>query len=103
MKTLGKQRKHLMDKVARTGPFVAGTLAITPRLCGSTGCACRRGRKHTAMYLTWKDDGKTRSMYVPVRRQAEAQAMSRNYKKLKKLTRRLSDLHKKMLLRKENA
>lgn len=40
-------------------------------------------------------------MYIPVAKQKEALAMSRNYKRLKTLIRKLSDLHKKELTRKD--
>lgn len=102
-KMMGKRRKRLMKKVAGIGPFIEGTLAVTPRMCGAKGCACRRGQKHMAMYLTWKEDRKTRSLYIPVERQKEAVAMNKTYKKLKKLIRTLSDIQKKILAHKEPA
>ena len=103
MKTtnLAQRRKNILKKMLRAGPFLEGTLAVTQRMCGAKECVCRRGKKHKAMYLTWKEEGKSRSMYVPVAKQKEALLMSQNYKKLKKLIRRLSDLHKKELIRKE--
>ena len=97
-----KNRKiALMKKVSKVGPIMEGSLAVTERMCGQTTCVCRRGKKHRAMYLTWKEDGKTRSMYIPVAKQKEALEMSRNYKRLKVLIRKLSDLHKKALTRKD--
>jgi hypothetical protein len=98
---LQDQRKNLMKQLAQIGPFMEGTLTVTPRMCRSTGCACQRGKKHLAMYLTWKEDQKTRSLYIPVNRQKEAKAMSQTYKKLKPLLRKLSGTHKKLLVLKE--
>lgn len=100
-KKSSQQRKKMMKKVAGIGPFIEGSLAVTERMCGQANCPCQRGKKHKAMYLTWKEDGETRSMYVPVGRQKEALAMSQNYKKLKKLIRRLSVFHKKKLISKD--
>ena len=101
MKTILERRKNMIKKVAGIAPFIEGTLAITERMCGGKGCVCRRGKKHRAMYLTWKEERKTRSMYIPVAKQKEALVMSENYKKLKKLIRRLSNLHKKALIAKD--
>ena len=98
---LALRRKKLMEQVAQVGPFIEGTLAVTQRMCGAKECLCQRGKKHEAMYLTWKEEGKTRSIYVPVSRQKEALLMSLNYKKLKKLIRSISDLHKEALIHKE--
>ena len=99
-KTLMKRRKLLLKRINKTGPIMEGTLAVTERMCGQKTCVCRRGKKHRAMYLTWKQDKKTRSMYIPVAKQKEAWVMSQNYKKLKTLIRKLSDLHRKGLIRK---
>jgi len=92
-----------LKQASKTGPFIEGTLAITPRMCSSKGCVCHRGKKHLAMYLTWKQNKKTRSMYVPVGRQEQALAMNRNYKNLKKVIRKLSDIYKKLLVLKDPA
>jgi hypothetical protein len=98
---LNQRRKTLIKRMTRVGPFIEGTLSVTQRMCGSTGCVCHRGKKHSAMYLTWKEDQESRSLYIPVRRHKDALAMSRNYKKLKQLIRKLSDLHKKVLIDKK--
>lgn len=87
----------LTDKITEVGPFMEGTLAVTQRTCGKEGCACLRGKKHSAMYLTWKEERKTKALYIPVGKQKDALLMSQNYKKLKMLIRQLSELHKKAL------
>jgi hypothetical protein len=97
-KKLVLRRKKLLKKLDKAGPFIEGSLAVTPRMCGIAGCVCHRGKKHSAMYLTWKEDQKTKSLYIPVERQKEALAMNRNYKKVKKIIKSLSELHKKMLV-----
>ena len=91
----------LMKKLGLIEPFIEGTLAVTGRMCGNEGCVCHRGQKHLAMYLTWKEDRKTRSLYIPVGRQKEALIMNQNYKKMKKLIRTVSDIQKKILVRKD--
>ena len=100
-KTTKSRINVLVRKMSKIGPIMEGSLAVTERMCGQENCVCRRGKKHRAMYLTWKDDRKTQSMYIPVAKQKEALAMSRNYKRLKTLIRKLSDLHKKALTRKD--
>jgi hypothetical protein len=94
---MAKRRKKLMKKLAQVGPFIEGSLTVTPRMCGTKGCACHHGKKHLAMYFTWKEDKKTKSLYVPVDRQKEARVMTGNYKKLKIILKILSNLNKKIL------
>lgn len=100
-KSTVSRRQKLTNKLTMVGPFMEGTLAVTQRTCGRKGCACLRGKKHSAMYLTWKEERKTQAMYIPVGKQKEALLMSQNYKKLKKLIRQLSELHKKALAHNE--
>lgn len=98
VKPMERRRKTLMRKLAKTGPFIEGSLAVTPQKCASKNCVCHHGKPHQAMFLTWKEDGKTRSMYIPVDRRKEALEMNRNYRKLKKLVRSLSGHNKKALV-----
>ena len=94
-------KNKLLMKLIHRDSFFEGTLAVTERMCGSKVCPCKRGKKHKAMYLTWKEERKTKSMYVPVKKQTEALVLSENYKKLKKIIRELSELHKTALVQKE--
>ena len=92
-----RELQKLTKTMAEIGPFIEGSLSVTLRMCGSKNCPCQRGHKHSAMYLTWKEERKTRSLYVPVSRQKEALAMSENYKKLKTIIRKISEINKMIL------
>jgi hypothetical protein len=59
--------------------MLAGSLVAQYTTCGKPTCRCARGRKHgPAYYLYWKEQGRSRSRYVPrehvsaVRRQIRA-------------------------------
>lgn len=92
-----KKRKKMLRELAKVGPFIEGSLTTVLRICGKKGCACERGKKHPAMFFTWKEDQVTQTLYVPVARQNLARECCKNYKKLKKMLRKLSDLQKKLL------
>jgi len=49
------------------------------------------------MFLTWKENQKTQALYIPVANQEEAELWNKNYKKLKKQIKKVSDFHKKLL------
>jgi hypothetical protein len=55
-----------LKKVALTQPILIATLAEVEKVCGKPTCRCRRGFKHHACQLTYQQQGKTRSLYVPV-------------------------------------
>jgi hypothetical protein len=59
--------------------MLAGSLVAQFTTCGKATCRCARGQKHGPVYyLYWKEDGRSRSRYVPredvsvVRRQIRA-------------------------------
>jgi len=55
--------------------MVQGGLSETTRQCGNPGCACYRDpaqRHGPHLYLTYRDQGKSRSLYVPAEHAAEA-------------------------------
>jgi len=49
------------------------------------------------MFLTWKENQKTQTLYIPVAHAEEAELWNKNYKRLKKQIRKVSDFHKKLL------
>jgi uncharacterized protein DUF6788 len=64
-----KQQQRLMDRLLRASEtMVQGGLSETSRRCGNLGCACYRDaeRLHGPhLYITYREDGKSRSLYVP--------------------------------------
>lgn len=97
--TIQKEQKRLIRSLSQIGPFVEGSLSTVRRICGNPRCQCRKdpAKKHPAMYLTWKENQKTQSLYIPVANHKEAELWSQNYKKLKKQIKKVSDFHKKLL------
>ena len=87
MKKKGKleaKRKNLVNQLIHFEPWIQGTVVRTKRICGSKGCACRHGGpKHPAMFLTWKEKGKTCCLYVPRRLESEVNLWAQNYRRLK--------------------
>jgi len=47
--------------------------------------------------LTWKENKKSKALYIPVAHLEDAQLWSANYKKLKEKIKEVSDFHKKLL------
>jgi hypothetical protein len=55
------------------------------------------------LYVTWKEKGKTVSLYVPRKIENDVQRWVQNYRKLKELTREVSDIQKQIIrLREDN-
>ena len=88
-------RRHLdarLKEFQPDGPFVAASLVAFRRKCGRAGCHCQSGAGHPAHHLTYKVQGKTRSVYVPQDLLPEVQQWVREYQRLKPLMRHISQL-----------
>ena len=61
-----KQRASFVKEVAGLWPCIKGSLAEVRKPCARPTCpACRRGRKHSAYILSYRQGGKVRCRYVP--------------------------------------
>ena len=75
--TLEKRRREKLDKLGRCGPFVAASLNRVER-------KDKKGGTTVYHLLTFKEEGKTRSVYVPKEMVQEVRQWVRNHQKLKK-------------------
>jgi len=83
MNAIKKRRQATVDKLGLCGPFVTGSLNRVEKR--------DKHGKTTAYYLlTFKEEGKTRSVYVPKDMVKEVRQWIRNYHKLKKAIARVS-------------
>jgi transposase len=83
--------------VLRTGcqwkavPKAFGSGSSLHRYCGRPSCRCHHGGPlHNAHHLTFKENGKTRSVYVPKELLPEVQSWLAEHKRLKQL---LHEIH----------
>ena len=102
MKSLRSQlqnnRRSLIRQIQSLDPWIEGTLVTTSRKCGKDNCGCHhQGPKHPVLFVTWKEAGKTVSLYIPRHLEAEVKQWTENYKKLKALIRQISEVQKQMI------
>lgn len=102
--TLEAKRFKSLQKINTLLPWIEGSLVSTSRFCGKKNCICHHeGPKHPVVYVTWKEKGKTISLYVPRRMEKEVIRWVQNYKKLKDLIREISEIQKQIIrLREDN-
>ena len=96
---LAKEREQLMAELVEIGPFVAATLVTSHRICGTKTCSCMKedGPKHKTLTFTWKENRKTKSVYIPKVLHDDAVLWVNNYKKMKAILEKLSDLQLKLI------
>jgi hypothetical protein len=97
-RSIEAQGQRFIRQIPSLGPWIEGTLVSTSRRCGKKDCACHQGGpKHPVLYLTWKKEGKTRSLCVPKNLQGEAKTWGENYKKLKQLIRKVTLIQRQVI------
>lgn len=97
------KRGRLISRLASLGPWVQGSVVSTSRRCGKKSCACHHGgAKHPVLFVTWKQKGKTVSLYVPRTMEPEVRNWAENHKKLKILLGKIDEVSKEIIRLREN-
>jgi nucleoside-triphosphatase THEP1 len=95
---LEKQINARITKLGQRKPFIVGSLVESKRKCGNKNCRCANGGElHSAHILTKRENGKTKTVYIPVNMVEEVGEWSREYKKLKELIREIDQLSEKVI------
>jgi hypothetical protein len=83
--------QHRLKKLSTSSPILAASFATYSHRCGRPSCRCHHGGPlHTGQHLTFKDGGKTRSVYVPKQLLPEVRSWLSEHKRLKSL---LHEIH----------
>jgi hypothetical protein len=85
--------QHRLKKLATTSPILAASFGTYTHRCGRPACRCHHGGPlHTGQHLTFKDQGKTRSVYVPKELLPEVRSWLAEHKRLKALLKEIHQL-----------
>ena len=83
--------QHRLKKLATASPVLAASFGTYSHRCGRPSCRCHHGGpRHTGQHLTFKEHGKTRSVYVPKQLLPEVRTWLAERKRLKAL---LHEIH----------
>ena len=102
-----KQVRRTLDaclkQLVPRGPVLMASVVQTARKCGRYGCKCNRGEKHIRTQITFKEGGKTRSVYVPADLVGEVRQWAAEGRRLQGLLRECSQLAVALLRSKAQA
>ncbi|HEY7423873.1 MAG TPA: DUF6788 family protein [Gemmataceae bacterium] len=80
-----------LKRLATATPVLAASFGTYAHRCGRPSCRCHHGGPpHTGQHLTFKEAGKTRSVYVPHALLPEVRTWLAEHKRLKAL---LQEIH----------
>ena len=89
---LRQMSEACIKRLKAVGPVLGASLVRIARQCGRSGCHCQRGEKHVGTYLTFKEQGKTRTVYVPLELREEVARWIAEHRRLKQVMKDLSAL-----------
>lgn len=93
-----RERFILWRQVVQAGDFVRGSVVVLRRPCASKTCRrCRDGGRHPATYLSLKEQGRTRLIYLPKTLVAQAQGWVAEWRRLEGLLAQMSRTNARML------
>jgi hypothetical protein len=96
-KALFKKRRKIARQIPRIEESIRGSLVIMNRACGKPNCHCLKGQKHKAVYISQSRAGKPRMFYIPALEEQRAHQYIKNYRKVRDVLDRLSDLNLKLV------
>jgi hypothetical protein len=99
LRLLRGRARSLRSQMRGLGSMIQGSVVYRQMSCGKPNCRCRRGFPHTYLCVTYKDQRKTKTVYVNKAREAEALLLARNYKQHKELLRELTRVNLEILKR----
>jgi len=82
-----------LKQMVPAGPVLAASLNRLNKRCGQPSCSCHHGGPlHQAHHLTFREAGKTRTVYVPRDLLQEVQTWVQEHQRLKALIHEVSQL-----------
>ena len=82
-----------LKKLATASPVLAASLGTYAHRCGRPSCRCHRGGPlHAGQHVTFKEAGRSRTVYVPKALLPEVRAWLAEHRRLKQLLREIHQL-----------
>ncbi|MFH1219725.1 MAG: DUF6788 family protein [Candidatus Eisenbacteria bacterium] len=89
--------RSVRSKMRKIGSMMQGSVIFRQMKCGKANCRCTKGMPHRFLCVTYKEGGKTKTVYVDKSLQGEALILARNYKRYKQLLKELTRVHLEIL------
>jgi hypothetical protein len=81
--------------------LIAGSVVTMARRCGKKGCHCAHGEKHVSLYISTKQGGKRRMIYVPSDLEVQVRRAVGAYRESQELVQTVSEASLARVLQKK--
>ena len=94
--------KQALERIRKIKPFIQASLSFTKKRCGNPRCRCaQEGPLHEVALLTWKQEKRTHTLYVPIEFRPEVERWVQEGKLLKRLVAEVSQAQREFLTSKK--
>jgi hypothetical protein len=99
-----EQGKIALERLRKIKPFLQASLNLTKKRCGNPRCRCaQEGPIHEVTLLTWKEENRTHTLYVPMELRLEVERWVQEGKLLKRLVAEVSQAQREFLTSKKKS
>jgi hypothetical protein len=103
-RTTSDRGKAALGRLRKIKPFIQASLTLTKKRCGNPRCRCaQEGPLHQVALLTWKEEKRTRTLYVPLKLRQEVETWVQEGKLLKRLVAEVSQAQREFLTSKKKS
>ncbi len=94
-KATNETGRQVLARIRKIRPFIVGSFTVSKKRCGNPRCRCaQEGPIHETALLTWKENGRTRTLNVPADLREEVAGWIEEGKLLKSLMKDMSNAQK---------
>jgi hypothetical protein len=91
--------RRILARLRTIAPFLEGSLTLSTKRCGRPTCRCATaGPLHETALLTWKEQQKTCTLYIPIAWREEVAAWVAESQRLKALIHAMSAAQRAFLI-----
>jgi hypothetical protein len=99
-----RRGKKALERLQKIKPFVQASFSLTKKRCGNPRCRCAQGGPlHEVALLTWKEEKRTHTLYVPIELRQEVERWVQEGKLLKRLVAEVSQAQREFLTSKKKS
>lgn len=86
-----RDSRSKLTKLVSNQPILCGSLVTMSRVCGNPRCKCvLKGEKHVSLYLSIREKGKRKMIYVPSELESQVRLRVEKYQQCQKLMEKIS-------------
>ena len=97
MSSMEREIRSKLAQLVSRNEFVRGNISLRQGVCGNPNCKCAKRKGHFRLYISQSRKGKRKQLYIPWELERNAKEWTKEYRKIKDLLEKISDMYWKTL------